>query len=253
MNRSLWQSLGLVCVMAVAARGAEYGSLTGQIVYDGEAPLPAKLNITKDVEFCGPHMPVSEELLVDPETKGISNVVIFVFSKVDEKDVHPDMLKDLPSKVSLDNKNCRFEPHVLSVWVGKQTLEIGNSDPISHNSNMQPIGNPGTNPLLPSNSSIEYKFTKKTNLPAPVACNIHPWMSAYVVARDNPYTVVTGIDGKFNLENVPVGKHEIRVWQEKCGYLDTKEFPKGKLKFDVKPGTNDFGVVKVSPKLFEKK
>ena len=47
-----------------------------------------------------------------------------------------------------DNKGCRFEPHVLALWI-KEGLELHNSDPIGHNSNLQPLGGEPINPLLP--------------------------------------------------------------------------------------------------------
>ena len=251
MKRFSWQSLALVGLLAIGAQGAEFGDLTGQIVFDGEAPKPAAVVVTKDGEVCGKHMLVNEELLVDPETKGIANVVLFIRSKVDEKAIHPDALA-VPPQVTVDNLNCRFEPHVLPVWFAKQKVLLKNSDPVGHNTNLAPLGDTQVNPLLAANASQEYKFKKKQNLPVPVSCNIHPWMKGYVVVRDNPYTVVTPIDGKFELKNIPVGKHEFGIWHEKCGWVDTKDWPKGKLTMEIKAGPNDLGVVKLDPKLFKK-
>ncbi len=253
MNRCLWQSWALLAVMTLAAQGAEFGDLTGQLLYDGEAPTPAALVITKDAEVCGKNMLVNEELLVDPATKGISNVVVFIRSKIDEKDVHPNVLKNLPAQVTVDNKNCRFEPHVSVIWFAKQEAVLKNSDPVGHNTNLAPIGDSQVNPLLSANAQQVHKFKKKQNLPTPVNCNIHPWMRGYVVVRDNPYTVVTSVDGKFSLENIPVGKHEFAIWHEKSGWVDTKEWPKGKFEFEIKAGTNDLGEVKLPVKLFSKK
>ncbi len=256
MNRSLWQSLALLGVMTVAAHGAEFGDLVGQIVYDGEAPAPAAINVTKDQDYCGPHMLVNEELLVDPETKGIANVVIFINSKVDDKAIHPDVLKahaEEAAKMKLDNVNCRFEPHVLPLWFTKQELELHNTDKIGHNSNLAPIGDKAVNPLLAEGASLAYSFKKKQRAPVPVTCNIHPWMKGYIVVRDNPYTVVTPKDGKFSLANIPVGKHEFLVWHEKCGFVDTKGWPKGKFTMEIKAGANDLKAIKIDPKVFSKK
>ncbi|MDZ4780714.1 MAG: hypothetical protein SGJ19_10710 [Planctomycetia bacterium] len=255
MKRTSWQSLALLGLMAAAAQGAEYGNLTGQILFDGEAPKPAVLVVTKDEAYCGPKMLVNEELLVDPETKGISNVVLFIRSKVDEKDVHPEVVAAAvaAAKLRFDNKNCRFEPHVTSIWFAKQALELHNSDDVGHNSNMAPLGDKAVNPLLPKDATLDYTFKKKQNLPVPVSCNIHPWMKGYVVVRDNPYTVVTPVDGKIELKNIPAGKHEFGIWHEKCGWVDTKAWPKGKFDLEIKAGENDLGVVKLDAKLFSKK
>lgn len=253
MIRSFWKSLTLVGLMACGAQAAGFGDLTGQILYDGDAPTPDALSITKDADFCGKHMLVNEELLVDPETKGVSNVLIFIRSKIAEKDINPEVVKELPEKVRFDNKNCRFEPHVTGVWVGKQILDFHNSDPVGHNSNIAPIGNDGKNTLLPKDGSADYKFRKKTNVPSKVNCNIHPWMTGYVAALDNPYFVVTAVDGKFELKGIPAGKHEFAVWQEKVGWIDTKDWPKGRFEMEIKEGSNDLGEIKLAPKVFEGK
>ena len=49
------------------------------------------------------------------------------------------MPESASATVVYDNKGCRFEPHILAVQTS-QTLEVHNSDPISHNSNMAPSG-----------------------------------------------------------------------------------------------------------------
>ncbi len=253
LSRSWWQSLTLLGVLACAAQGAEYGDLTGQIIFGGEAPTPEPLSITKDAEFCGKHMLVNEQLVVDPKTKGISNVLIFVKSKIADKDIHPDLLKDVEPKVVFDNKNCRFEPHVTGVWFSKQVVEFHNSDPVSHNSNISPIGQDGKNTLLQQDASVEFKFKKKTNAPTKVNCNIHPWMEGYIASLENPYFAVTDAEGKFTIKGLPVGKHEFVVWQERVGWVDTKDWPKGKFEFEVKADENNLGEIKIDPKALVKK
>jgi hypothetical protein len=42
----------------------------------------------------------------------------------------------------------------------------------------------------------------------------HPWMTAYILVADHPYTAVTGDDGTFVIEDVPPGTYRIRMWHE---------------------------------------
>ncbi len=73
--------LGLL-LATVAARGLsaqEWGNLKGQFIYDGEAPQPAKLSITKDREECCQHDLVDESLVVDPQDHGLRNVIVFLY------------------------------------------------------------------------------------------------------------------------------------------------------------------------------
>ena len=53
-----------------------------------------------------------------------------------------------------------------------------------------------------------------------VRCDVHKWMTAYVVVAKNPYYVVSGAGGQFRLEGVPAGHYHLKVWQESLGELD---------------------------------
>ena len=156
------------------------------------------------------------------------------------------------AKVVYDNKGCRFEPHILPMLLS-QTLVIKNSDPFSHNSNVTEVGGQGANPLIASGKEATYKYARAQVIPQPVACNIHPWMKGFVLPRDNPYSAVSKGDGTFEIKDLPVGKLEFQVWQEKAGNVDTKAWPKGrKFEYTIKAGDNDLGVIKLDPKLFNK-
>jgi len=94
MNRSLSPTitiifLGLLFVaLAGQSHAAEWASLKGRFVFDGDPPAPTEITADKDVEVCGKHKLVNEELVVS-DGKGIANVVLFVRSK--GVTVHPDL------------------------------------------------------------------------------------------------------------------------------------------------------------------
>ena len=69
---------------------------------------------------------------------GIKDVVIYCRSK--NVKVNPSLASP-PAQVEMDNKNCRFEPHILPILV-TQTLLVKNSDAFSHNSNVTEVGVP---------------------------------------------------------------------------------------------------------------
>ena len=226
-----------------------WGNLTGRFVYDGPDPMPARLAITKDEQVCGKHNLVDESLLVGAD-KGLKNVVIFLADK--KAVVHPDYEATANDMVKFDNEHCRFEPHILPLRTS-QTLEIHNSDPLSHNSNLTPLGDSPFNPLISEKNAVNYHFKKQQNEPVSVTCSIHPWMKGYVFPRDNPYVAVTGEDGSFEIKDLPAGKHEFLVWQESVKWLAAKpDWKKGKFKFEIKEGDNDLGTIQVSSALFGK-
>jgi hypothetical protein len=46
-------------------------------------------------------------------------------------------------------------------------------------------------------------------------CNIHPEMSAVVVAVDGPYAISTA-DGRVSIPNVPAGRYLVYAWHERA-------------------------------------
>lgn len=236
---------------AEAAPSAEptgWGNLTGRFVYEGGQPDKTAIDTSKD-PICTRH-PVFNESVVVGDDGGLKDVVIYLATK--KAPVFPEYEATAESAVVLDNKHCRFQPHVLTMRVS-QTLELHNSDPSSHNSNVTPLGDASFNALISEGNKADYHFTKPQSSPVKVTCNIHPWMLGYVLPRDNPYAAVSGDDGSFEIKNLPAGTWEFQVWQEAAGNLAAKpEWKKGKFKLQIKPGDNDLGVIQVSPSLLEK-
>jgi hypothetical protein len=48
-------------------------------------------------------------------------------------------------------------------------------------------------------------------------CDVHPWMTGYLVVTDNPFHAVTGDDGSFTINNVPAGTYTVEAWHERLG------------------------------------
>ena len=251
----------VLCLLAVGvvvppASAAEWGTLSGQFVYDGKAAAPARLVVDKDLECCGKYLDeiVDETITVGPEG-GLANVYVYLRSPKGKKiEVYPDLEAAATSTpVVLDNMHCRFQQHAIAVWGGKQTLVAKNGDPIGHAVAVALTKNAPVNSLLPAGQSLELKFQEGETLPAQITCGPHPWEKAWVKVHDSPYIAVTDRSGKFTIPNLPVGDWEFQVWHEKSGYLAAKpEWSKGRVKLAIKAGDNDFGVIKVAPELLSK-
>ena len=237
-----------------AAMADEWGTIKGKFVLKGDAPAAAELKADKDVEVCGKHKLLAEELVIGTD-KAIANVVVFVRDKGVK--INPEFAAAAKEKVELDNKDCRFQPHVVFVQAG-QELVIKNSDSVGHNSNIATIKNPASNSLIPAGGSAPMKFAVEEAIPASVTCNIHPWMKAWVVVRGNPYAAVTKPDGSFEIKGVPVGEVELQLWHEKAGNLAEvatakgKADKKGRLKVKVEAAGTDLGEIAVEPGSFKK-
>jgi len=160
--------------------------------------------------------------------------------------------------VVLDNKDCRFEPHVSFVQVG-QPLVIKNSDSVGHNSNVATVKNPPSNTLIAAGGETKVTFASDEAVPAQVTCNVHPWMKGWLLVRPNPYAAISKPDGTFEISGVPVGEVEIQVWHEKAGFLGemtiggkAEKTSKGKKKVAVAAGGTDLGEIVLAPAAFQK-
>jgi plastocyanin len=245
----------LVAVGGSGARADDWGTITGRFVYGGSKPAAADIKADKDVEVCGKHKLLSEELVVG-DGGGIANVVVFVRDK--DVKVHPDLAKSKDTPVTLDNKDCRFEPHVAVVQTG-QSFVLKNSDTIGHNSNVATIKNSPSNSLIPAGGDSKISFSSEEAIPAQVTCNIHPWMKAWIVVRPNPYATVSKADGSFEIKGLPAGELELQLWHEKAGYIGeikvggrAEKTAKGRKKVTVKAGDNAMGDITLDASLFKK-
>ncbi len=245
-------ALALVLAACGLAQCQDWGDLEGTIVYKGKPPVPAAIKVDKDPQFCGKHKLVDEQIMVNTANGGLANVVVYLFSKPAK--IHPDYEKLAKENVVIDNQNCRFAPHAATLWT-KQKLVVGNKDPVGHNTKADFFNNPAAafNITIPTGGTIEKQFMAAEASPAKLECSIHPWMSSYLLIREDPYAAVTDKDGKFTIKNLPAGEHTFKVWHQN-GFLSSvtvngkaATWTRGAMKMTIKPGMNSLGKVEATP------
>jgi hypothetical protein len=230
----------------------EYGSVTGQFLLDGEIPklppLVEKGNTkVNDPAICAAADVPDDSLVVDPRTKGIAN--IFVYLPKAAK-VHPRLQESQKKEVVFDQKGCRFIPHALVVRTD-QVVRVKSGDNCTHNTKTNPTRNQAVNFPLQANdrTGAEVKNKAPERYPIEVQCNVHNWMTARWLILDHPYGTVSDEQGKFTIADLPAGEHELIVWHERVGMIEKK------YKVTVDGGkTKDVGTIPVpATRLLEKK
>ncbi len=183
------------------------GAIVGTVKFDGDVPASKMLKVDKDEQTCGHENKVSEELVVNGESKGVKNVVVSLVDIAAGKKIEA-------VTTALDQKECLFIPHVLAIPVGS-SVDLLNSDNVMHNLHSWAIKNPAFNEGVSGGG----KMTKKFDLAevVKITCDVHKWMSSFVVVKANPYFAVTDENGCFKIDNVPAGAYKIEAWQEKLG------------------------------------
>jgi plastocyanin len=193
------------------------GSISGTVKFKGTAPAPKKLEVSKDKEVCGKSPKVDQSLVVN--NGNLANAVVTITDiktgrKIDAK------------KVTLDQKGCEYQPHVLAFPVGT-TVEILNPDGILHNVHSYSKVNSPFNMAQPKfKKTLDVKIDKPEAIE--VKCDVHGWMHGWLVATESPYVAVTDNSGNFKLTDVPAGSYTVEVWHEKLGKNTQKVTVKAK-------------------------
>jgi plastocyanin len=247
-----------VCVAAlqlsssVSAQQEGWGNLTGRIVVQGEVPKPAELKIdTPDRNYCiATGQSFEDQSLIVGGNGGLRDAyVMMYFGRGDENrpSVHPSYNESSSTSVALNNRNCRFEPHAIFLRTG-QAIEFKNADSIGHNCHIVTMGNE-ENCSLGAGQSLELKLQSADRVPGIVKCDVHPWMEALILVRDEPYAAISDEEGNFRIENIPAGEWTFQFWHKRSGFLKslTRDGTpvtgrRGEIKVTIKPdATTDLG------------
>jgi plastocyanin len=184
--------------------GQGVGTITGKVIFQGTHAV-GKVPMSKDKEICGDSK-LDPALTIGAQGE-IKNAVIQIID-----------LKRAPSAAKeavLDQVKCEYVPHVLVIPIGA-TVKIENSDGILHNVHTFSEKNTPFNRAQPKyQKEISEKFTKPEVIS--VRCDVHGWMSGWIVVSESPFFAVTSADGSFEMDNVPVGKYTLEVWHETLG------------------------------------
>jgi plastocyanin len=194
------------------------GTISGTVKFAGTAPAPKKLDVSKDKEVCGKSAKTDQSLVVSGGN--LVNAVVTI------TDIKTGKKIDTSKKVKLTQKDCEYHPHVLAFPAGS-TLEIENPDGILHNIHSYSKVNTAFNMAQPKfKKTMEQKIEKPEVIN--IKCDVHGWMSGWLVATENPYVAVTDNSGGFKLTDVPAGTYNVEVWHETLGKTSQKVTVKGK-------------------------
>ncbi len=192
-----------------------WGHLKGRIVVTGAVPSPREIAVTANPEYCEPFKAegkLRNEAIVVSAKNELKNVALWVATKgVPAHESYAGSAKDF---VELDNRGCRFEPHVQLLRTS-QTLLVTNTDTVGHNTKYDSLSQP-FNAILPVGGKTPKQLTIEERKPTGYSCDVHKWMNGYLVLRASPYMAKTADDGSFEIKYLPAGGTlEIEVWHER--------------------------------------
>jgi plastocyanin len=193
---------GLCAAALLLAAPALAGGIRGTARLAGQVPKAAPLQVNRDQSACGAALP--DESVVAADGK-LANVVVTVKGTP---------VRPAPRTAILDQQQCRFVPHVQTLPPGS-TLDIVNSDPVLHNVHGYLGRATSFNVALPIKKQRVARKLDRAGV-VRLACDVHGWMSAFVVVAEGP-SAVSGPDGAFAIPDVPPGTWTVTAWHEKLG------------------------------------
>ena len=182
------------------------GKVVGSVSVIGRVEKPKRLPVFKSRSFCGASV-ANETLLVSADGR-LRNAAVILRPLSAATIVRA-------TKLTLDNQQCAFAPHVQIAPLGSELLLL-NSDPILHTVHARLGQETLFNVGLPKWRQV----TKRLDRPGIVKidCDVlHTWMSAVIIVTDSPYYVVSNDRGEFVLDGVGAGAYEIEIWHERLG------------------------------------
>ena len=137
-------------------------------------------------------------------------------------------------------KNRTFIPHLLVVPVGSHVL-FPNADPFYHNVFSLFDGKRFDLGLYEAGSTRSVTFSREGV--SYIFCNIHPEMSAVVIALATPLYATADRAGRFLIRNVPEGEYELHVWVEGIPQTEAEHLNR---RVRVARGKTDLGSLPIS-------
>ncbi len=193
---------------------ATAGAVSGTIHFNGDAPKPIVIDMAQD--------PACSEATKTPNTTEqyvvrdgrLANVFVYVQDGLGNRIYMPSK-----TPVVLDQKGCRYVPHVIGAMVG-QPVEFRNSDRTMHNVHIVPPdlqNSVGFDISQPPMAGTEQHVFRAAGLMIPVRCNNHPWMEAFLNVVKNPFFAVSDANGTFEIQGLPPGSYTLVAVHEKLG------------------------------------
>jgi plastocyanin len=141
-------------------------------------------------------------------TEDMTNAVVYLEAAGGAKAKLP------ATNTSIALQSRQFAPRVRVVTEGSK-IEFPNQDPFNHNVFSKASQGPFDTESFGKGKTRDNTF--KSAGVYPIYCNVHPRMTAFVLALKTPFFTQAGKDGRFSVDKVPAGKYTVHVWHDRGG------------------------------------
>ncbi len=190
---------------------ANGATVSGTIHFTGQTKSPIEIDMAQDPACSMSGANMTEQYVI--HNGGLANVFVYI------KDGLGNKAYPIPrTPVAIDQKGCRFLPHVSGAMVGQQ-VAFSNSDSTMHNVHMTPAvaGNDAFDVSQGPNSGPDRRQFHAPELMIALRCNNHPWMQAYLNVVSNPFFAVSDAEGRYTIQGLPPGTYTLVADHEQLG------------------------------------
>jgi plastocyanin len=140
-------------------------------------------------------------------------------------------------ELRLVQRHKSFEPHLMVVQNGS-LVQFPNDDPFFHNVFSLFEGKRFDLGLYEAGSTRSVLFDKPGI--CYLFCNIHPEMSAVVIVLRTPYYAISDAAGKISISEVPPGRYQLDVWNERSLAEELKSLTR---QVDISESAHSLGTI----------
>jgi plastocyanin len=190
------------------------GVITGIVSFKGQPPARVPIDMSMDPACSlAAGQNLSEQYIVSDGK--LANVFVYV---KDYKLNGGAIVGRVSTGETLDQKNCRYTPHVIAVYKGDGVTFL-NSDPTMHNIHVV-LGDQTIDVSQGPGGAPQRRKFDTPAIMVPIRCNNHPWMEAFLNVSPTPWFAVTREDGTFSIPGLPPGTYTLAAVHEKLGERD---------------------------------
>jgi len=136
---------------------------------------------------------------------------------------------DPGAMVKITSVNASFEPRFQVVPIAG-TVEVGNRDPVAHNTHVFDGQRTLFNVAVPLQGVRVQRVLGRPGI-FEVRCDFHPWMHAWLFVPAGPYHAVVWAPGEASVRDIPPGSYALHVWTPAHGdTVRTLTFGSGEVK-----------------------
>ena len=132
----------------------------------------------------------------------------------------PPLQRTGARRVDIEQISRQFEPFVTAVRTGT-SVRFPNNDRVQHHVYSLSPTKKFELPLYQPGKAEAIVFDRPGVVA--VGCNIHDWMSAYVVVVDSPWFAVTSADGGAKIAGTPPGRYRAEIWHPRLAANDKRD------------------------------